>query len=121
MSLDETGWKVAAHLEWLWVAVTPETTVYRIQPGRGFDEAAALIGPDYAGVIVRDGWAPYRQFTAADHQTCLAQYANFQNMPIRPSSCASAGGPRDDHVGIFTAPQGTRGARRAVGSGQGKY
>jgi transposase len=72
VSLDETGWKVAAHLEWLWVAVTPETTVYRIQPGRGFDQAAALIGADYAGVIVRDGWAPYRQFTAADHQSCLA-------------------------------------------------
>ncbi len=72
VSLDETGWKVAAQLEWLWVAVTSATTVYRIQPGRGFDEAAALIGSDYAGVIVRDGWAPYRQFTAADHQTCLA-------------------------------------------------
>jgi transposase len=72
VSLDETGWKVAAHLEWLWVAVTPETTVYRIQPGRGFDEAAALIGADDAGVLVRDGWAPYRAFAAADHQTCLS-------------------------------------------------
>ena len=69
---DETGWKVAGRLQWLWVAATPHTTVYAIQPGRGYRQAAALLGPDFAGVIVRDGWAPYRQFTAATHQSCLA-------------------------------------------------
>ena len=69
---DETGWRVAGRLHWLWVVATPETTVYAIQPGRGYPEAAALLGADYAGVIVRDGWAPYRRFTRATHQTCLA-------------------------------------------------
>ena len=69
---DETGWRVGATLHWLWVAATPTTTVYAIQAGRGFVEAAALLGPDFAGVLVRDGWAPYRQFTQAAHQTCLA-------------------------------------------------
>jgi len=72
VSPDETGWKVAGVLRWLWVFATPNTTVYRIQPGRGFEEAAAVLGADFAGVLVRDGWAPYRQFTAAAHQTCLA-------------------------------------------------
>ncbi len=72
VSPDETGWKVAGLLQWLWVFATPDTTVYRIQPGRGFAEAAAVLGKDFAGVLVRDGWAPYRQFTAATHQTCLA-------------------------------------------------
>src|SRR5438093_11430327 len=51
---------------------TPSTTVYAIQPGRGFDQAAALLGAEFAGVLVRDGWAPYRQFEQAAHQTCLA-------------------------------------------------
>lgn len=69
---DETGWKVGGQLQWLWVFATPTTTVYRIQPGRGFAEAAAVLGADFAGVLVRDGWAPYRQFTQAAHQTCLA-------------------------------------------------
>jgi len=69
---DETGWKVAGTLQWLWTVATPETTVYAIQPGRGFAEAATLLGEDFAGVIVRDGWAPYRRFTQAVHQTCLA-------------------------------------------------
>lgn len=72
VSPDETGWKVAGLLQWLWVFATPDTTVYRIQPGRGFAEAAAVLGADFSGVLVRDGWAPYRQFTAAAHQTCLA-------------------------------------------------
>jgi transposase len=55
----------------LWVVATPIATVYAIQPGRGFDEAAALLGADFAGVLVRDGWAPYRRFAQAAHQTCV--------------------------------------------------
>lgn len=69
---DETGWKVAGHLHWLWTATTPTTTVYAILTGRGYPEAATLLGEDFAGVIVRDGWAPYRRFIHAMHQTCLA-------------------------------------------------
>jgi transposase len=68
---DETGWRVGAERQWLWVAATASTTVYAIQPGRGFNEAAALLGADFAGVLVRDGWAPYRQFDQAAHQTCV--------------------------------------------------
>ena len=69
--MDETGWRVHAELQWLWTAVTPTTTVYTILAGRGFAEAACLLGPAFAGVLVRDGWAPYQQFTEAAHQTCL--------------------------------------------------
>ena len=69
---DETGWKVGGAPAWLWAAATPRTTVYLIQPGRGWPQAARLLGEDFDGVLVRDGWAPYRRFTAATHQTCLA-------------------------------------------------
>lgn len=72
VSPDETGWKVAGRLQWLWAFATPETTVYAIQPGRGFAEASAILGVNFAGVLTRDGWAPYRRFTHATHQTCLA-------------------------------------------------
>jgi hypothetical protein len=37
-------------------------TVYRIAAGRGFDDATGVLGADYAGVLERDGWAPYRKF-----------------------------------------------------------
>jgi len=69
---DETGWKVGGRLWWLWAFVTREVTVYAIQPGRGYPQATAILGAAYAGVLVRDGWAPYRKFGAATHQTCLA-------------------------------------------------
>jgi transposase len=69
---DETGWKVGGRLHWLWAFATPDTTVYAILPGRGYEEAASVLGPEFAGTLVRDGWAPYRRFDHAIHQTCLA-------------------------------------------------
>ena len=52
--------------------VTRTVTVYAIQPGRGYPQATAILGAAYAGVLVRDGWAPYRKLAQATHQTCLA-------------------------------------------------
>lgn len=69
---DETGWRVGAVRHGLWAFATPKTTVYAIRAGRGFDEAATVLGAGFAGVLVRDGWTPYRRFTNALHQTCLA-------------------------------------------------
>ena len=69
---DETGWRVGGHPYWLWAFATPDTTTYAIEAGRGFAQAARMLGADYAGVLQRDGWAPYRQFVHAAHQTCLA-------------------------------------------------
>jgi transposase len=70
--LDETGWRVAAHLEWLWVCVNAEVTVYAILPGRGFAQAASILGEDYSGFLGHDGWQPYYRFANAFHQTCLS-------------------------------------------------
>ena len=72
VSPDETGWKVAGTLHWLWAFATADPTVYAIRPGRGFVDAATILGKDFAGVLARDGWAPYRRFGHADHQTCGA-------------------------------------------------
>ncbi|MGQ0734842.1 MAG: IS66 family transposase, partial [Acidobacteriota bacterium] len=43
-SSDETGWKVAGTLHWLWTFATPTTTVYAIRPGRGYGDAATVLG-----------------------------------------------------------------------------
>jgi transposase len=69
---DETGWRVGGGKAWLWAFVGERVTVYRIARGRGYGDAAAVLGEGYAGVIERDGWAPYRRFVHAAHQTCLA-------------------------------------------------
>ena len=66
---DETGSRVGAEPSWLWTFVTPETTVYAICPGRGFDDAATALGTDYAGVPVRDGWQVYQRYKDSLHQS----------------------------------------------------
>jgi transposase len=72
VSPDETSWKIGGRLHWLWAFATPSVIVYAIQAGRGFPQAAAVLGAEFGGVLVRDGWAPYRRFDRAGHQTCLA-------------------------------------------------
>jgi transposase len=71
VAADETGWRVGGRLWWLWAFVTPEVTVYRIMDGRGYAEACQVLPPDFSGTLLRDGWAPYRQFEQATHQSCI--------------------------------------------------
>ena len=69
--MDETGWRVAATLQWLWGAVTETVTVYDILPGRGFNQAASILGAEWEGWLHHDGWRVYYQFLKAFHQSCL--------------------------------------------------
>jgi len=69
--MDETGWNVAAQLRWLWVVVSELVTFCDILPGRGFEQAASLLGPDYDGTLLHDGLRIYYQFLRAGHQSCI--------------------------------------------------
>jgi len=68
---DETGWKIGGRLQWLWVFVTPTATLCVIRPSRGHDVPEAVLGADYDGRMIHDGWSPYDFFQAATHQQCL--------------------------------------------------
>jgi transposase len=70
--MDETGWKVDAQLRWLWAVVTEQVTFCEIRPGRGFAEAAGILGAEYAGWLIHDGWVVYYKFLKAAHQSCVA-------------------------------------------------
>ena len=70
--MDETGWRVGGRLQWLWVAVSEAVTVYSILPGRGFAQAAKVLGADYDGWLLHDGLRLYYGFEKANHQSCLA-------------------------------------------------
>ncbi len=72
VAADETGWRVGGRKAWLWDFVGEDVTVYRIAPSRGFEVAAGVLGEGFRGVLERDGWAPYRRFSEATHQSCLA-------------------------------------------------
>src|SRR5262249_53297923 len=68
---DETGWHVGGWGAWLHALVSAEATAYVIDPTRSGAVAERLVGADYAGVMIQDGWSPYDNFTQARHQQCL--------------------------------------------------
>jgi transposase len=70
--MDETGWKVGGRLQWLHVAVSAQVTVYAILPGRGYEQSVLILGAEYDGFLIHDGWAPYYRFQFAFHQSCVA-------------------------------------------------
>jgi len=90
VSPDETGWRVDAERRWLWVYVGTHVTVYDIATGRGYDEASQILGEGYSGILCRDGWAPYRRFSAATHQTCLAHLLRRANEMIADAVAGQA-------------------------------
>lgn len=69
---DETGWKVGGWLQWLWDFVCRTATAYVIRDSRGHDVVEKVLGLDWPGVAVHDGWAPYDFLKKATHQQCLA-------------------------------------------------
>jgi transposase len=68
---DETGWRVGGHPAWLHTLVGPEATAYVIDPTRSGSVAQAILGLDYDGTMIHDGWSPYDRFVDAHLQQCL--------------------------------------------------
>ena len=90
VSADEAGWRVGGYRNWLWVFVGDRVTVYLIAPGRGYDQAAEVLGEDFSGVLERDGWAPYRRFEHAAHQSCAAHLLRRASEMIADSLAGQA-------------------------------
>jgi transposase len=68
---DETGWRVAGEPAWLHGWVGPRATCYSIDRHRSADALERVIGLDWNGRMVHDGFASYDRFRAATHQQCL--------------------------------------------------
>lgn len=67
---DETGWRVGGLLAWLHGFVARRATAYIIDPTRSHAPAERLLGLNYNGTLIHDGWAPYDRFVNARHQQC---------------------------------------------------
>jgi transposase len=70
VTCDETGWRIGGLGAWLHAAATPDACAYLIDKARGADATDQLIGPDFSGTFVHDGWRPYDRYTRAAHQQC---------------------------------------------------
>jgi transposase len=67
---DETSWKVAGKLQWLWTFVVRTATQFIVRPSRGFDVLEEVLGAEYPGTIGHDGFSPYDKLERALHQQC---------------------------------------------------
>jgi transposase len=69
---DETGWRVGGRPAWLHAFAGRDLTCYVIDPTRSGRAAEEVLGEDYSGILIHDGWSVYDNFEAARHQQCLA-------------------------------------------------
>jgi len=68
---DETGWRVGGKPAWLHAWVVERAVCYSIARQRSAEVLEGLIGQDWAGKMVHDGFASYDRFEEATHQQCL--------------------------------------------------
>ena len=69
--VDETGIKRDGDQAWIWTFRTDEYTLYVVRETRGSDVPAEVLGEDFAGTIVCDGWTAYPAFST-NLQRCWA-------------------------------------------------
>ena len=69
--VDETGVKRDGDQAWIWTFRTAEHTLYAVRESRGHDVPAEVLGEDFAGTVVCDGWTAYPAFTS-NLQRCWA-------------------------------------------------
>src|SRR5581483_6171191 len=87
---DETGWHVGGAKAWLHTLVSAQATAYVVDPTRSGDVAARILGADYAGTMIHDGWSPYDNFENAHHQQCLNRI-----VPVPPAAEPRLSAARD--------------------------
>jgi len=88
---DETGWRISAVNAWLWVFTNSQATVYAIRHGRGHQVPEEILGPDFDGFLIVDGFSAY---TVLDYQKgqcnghLLRRAKNLRDIvPTREQAC----------------------------------
>lgn len=70
---DETSWWVGGPHWWLWTFTTPQTTVYRVEAGRGSAVVRQTLGEHFAGMLVSDCLSSYDPLDCRKHK-CIAHH-----------------------------------------------
>ena len=72
---DETGLRVNALLAWVHAVSTTDLTLYHLDTRRGVTAMDAMgVLQHLTGVLVHDGWVPYRHYDGVEHQLCNAHH-----------------------------------------------
>jgi hypothetical protein len=90
---DETGWRVGTLGGWLWVFSNQDITIYTIRTGegaRGHTVAEDILGPDFDGFLIVDGFKAYDVLTYKKGQ-CNSHLLR------RTKELAETAEPREQH------------------------
>jgi transposase len=91
-NVDETGWKQAGKLCWLWAGVAQAVACFQVHARRGLDGLRALLGDEPRGVVVSDRWCAYDRLDVRDRQLCWAHLKrDFRAMVDRGGPSAPVG------------------------------
>jgi transposase len=91
-NVDETSWKLAGKLCWLWLAATGTVAVFLIHARRGWEGLAALLGERVRGFVGSDRWSAYGRLSAWCRQVCWAHLKrDFQKLVDRGGAAARLG------------------------------
>jgi transposase len=91
-NVDETGWKLAGKLCWLWLAATGTAAAFLIHARRGWDGLAALLGAEVKGWVCSDRWSAYGRLSPFCRQICWAHLKrDFQKLVGRGRAAARLG------------------------------
>jgi hypothetical protein len=71
MGGDETGWRIAGRLAWLWAFVTDNACIYLIEPLRSGNVIKRFLGGKFAGTLICDFFSAYNRIETAFKQRCL--------------------------------------------------
>jgi transposase len=91
-NVDETSWKLAGKLCWLWVAATGTVAAFLIHAHRGWDALVALLGEEIQGFVCSDRWSAYAKLSPWCRQICWAHLRrDFQKLVDRGGPSARLG------------------------------
>jgi transposase len=81
---DETSWKLAGKLCWLWAAATTTVVAFVIHGARSALGLTALLGVEIQGILCSDRWGPYNRVPERRRQICWAHLKrDFQKIVDR--------------------------------------
>jgi transposase len=91
-NVDETSWKQAGKLCWLWGATAASVVAFVIHAKRGVTGLATLLGEQIHGILCSDRWGVYEQVPAEQRQLCWAHLKrDFQKIVDRGGASVGLG------------------------------
>ncbi|HLX75156.1 MAG TPA: IS66 family transposase [Terriglobales bacterium] len=91
-NVDETSWKLAGKLCWLWVAATSTVAAFLIHGKRSWKALTALLGEKVKGFVCSDRWSAYARLSPYCRQICWAHLKrDFQKLVDRGGAAARLG------------------------------